>query len=246
MSADEQGASTAAHLGFARSGSASQLRARLEPVLELLARDPASLSSITDPDEAWRVHVADSLSGLDLVGEPRRLADVGAGAGFPGLVLAAALPATGVDLIESVRRKCEFIERAADSARLTNAVAVCTRAEAWAAAPPPAGGREAYDVVTARAVGRLATLAELASPLLREGGALVAWKGRRDPEEEAELERAGGELAMRGEEVRWVGPYAGSENRHLHLIRKSGPTPTRLPRRPGVAKKRPLGRRGSL
>lgn len=215
-------------------------------MLALLAHDPASLSSITDPDEAWRVHVADSLSGLDLVGKPRRLADVGAGAGFPGLVLAAALPGTRVELIESVRRKCEFIERAAEAARLANAVALCTRAETWAAAPAPEGGREQYDVVTARAVGRLATLAELASPLLRDGGALVAWKGRRDPEEEAELERAGGELAMRSERVTWVGPYAGSQNRHLHLIRKSGPTPDGLPRRPGIAKKRPFGRRGSV
>ncbi len=55
---------------------------------------------------------------------------------------------------------------------------------------PPRGGREAYDAVTARAVGRLSTLAELASPLLAPGGTLVAWKGRRDPDEEAELERA--------------------------------------------------------
>jgi len=223
-----------------------ELRARLEPVLGLLAADPASLSSITDPDEAWRVHVADSLSGLELVGSPGRLADVGTGAGFPGLVLAAALPATQVDLIESVRRKCEFIERAIAAAGLENARGVCDRAEEWAAAPEPDGGREAYDVITARAVGRLATLAEIASPLLREGGALVAWKGRRDPEEEAELERATAELAMRSEEVRPAGRESGYEHRHLHLIRKSGPTPARLPRRAGMAKKRPFGRRGSL
>ena len=218
-----------------------ELRARLEPILELLAADPASLSSVRRPVDAWRVHVADSLSGLDLVGTPARLADVGAGAGFPGLVLAAALSETRVDLIESVSRKCEFISRAIETAELANASAVCERAETWAAEPAPAGGREAYDVVTARAVGRLATLAELASPLLVDGGALVAWKGRRDPEEEAELERAESRVAMRSEEVRWVGPYAGSENRHLHLIRKSAATPADLPRRSGMAKKRPFG-----
>ncbi len=106
---------------------------------------------------------------------------------------------------------------------------------------PAAEGREAYDVVTARAVGRLGMLAELASPLLREGGVLVAWKGHRDPDEEAELERGAESLAMDPEEVRWVGPYAGSRNRHLHLIRKVGPTPERLPRRAGMAKKRPAG-----
>jgi 16S rRNA (guanine527-N7)-methyltransferase len=218
-----------------------ELRARLEPVLALLASDPASLSSVRKAPDAWRVHVADSLSGLELVGAPARIADVGAGAGFPGLVLAAALTETRVDLIESVQRKCDFIDRAIEAAGLGNATAVCARAETWAAEAPPSGGREAYDVVTARAVGRLATLAELASPLLTEGGALIAWKGRRDAEEEAELARATERVAMVAEEVRWVGPYAGSENRHLHLIRKVGPTPDDLPRRPGVAKKRPFG-----
>ena len=166
---------------------------------------------------------------------------MGSGAGFPGLVLAAALPETHVDLIESVSRKCDFITRAIEAAELGNAAVVCHRSEEWATKPPPDGGREAYDAVTARAVGRLATLAELASPLLVEGGSLLAWKGRRDPDEEAELERASPRLAMVAEDVRWVGPYAGSENRHLHLLRKSGPTPESLPRRPGMAKKRPLG-----
>jgi 16S rRNA (guanine527-N7)-methyltransferase len=221
--------------------SRAELRARLEPVLELLAHDPASLSSVRDPEEAWRAHVLDSLSGLDLVGAPDRLADVGAGAGFPGLVLAAALPETRVDLIESVARKCAFIEKAIGAARLDNARVVCARAEGWAAAQDPAGGREAYDVVSARAVGRLATLAELASPLLREGGALVAWKGRRDPDEEAELRRAAPRLGMSAEEVRAVGPSAGFKHRHLHRVRKAGPTPAGLPRRPGMAKKRPFG-----
>ena len=96
---------------------------------------------------------------------------------------------------------------------------------------PPRAGREAYDAVTARAVGRLSTLAELASPLLVAGGVLVAWKGRRDPDEEAELERAAAaRLAMEPVEIRWVGPYAGSRHRHLHVMRKTradpdGPAP---------------------
>lgn len=70
---------------------------------------------------------------------------------------------------------------------------------------------------------------------------MVAWKGKRDAEEEAQLERAAEGLAMRPEEIRHVGPYAGSEHRHLHLVRKSGPTPPNLPRRAGMAKKRPYG-----
>jgi 16S rRNA (guanine527-N7)-methyltransferase len=184
------------------------------------------------------VHVEDSLSGLELVGAPERLADVGSGAGFPGLVLAVALPGSQVDLVESVGRKADFIERAIAAAGLTNARAIAMRSEAWAAGE----GAGAYDVVTARAVGRLATLAELASPLLREGGRLVAWKGRRDPDEEAELDRAGAELAMAPAEIHDVAAAAGFEHRHLHVVVKTGPTPTGLPRRAGIAKKRPFGR----
>jgi 16S rRNA (guanine527-N7)-methyltransferase len=214
-------------------------RDALSTLVEMLATERDAPSSVRDPAEAWRVHVADSLTGLDFpqLAAARRIADVGSGAGLPGLVLAAALPEASVDLIESVGRKCEFIRLAGDRMAMSNARAICERSETWA----EGGGREAYDAVTARAVGRLATLAELASPLLTDGGVLVAWKGRRDPDEEAELERAAARLAMHPVEVRWVGPYAGSRHRHLHLLRKAGPTPEDLPRRPGLAKNRPFG-----
>jgi 16S rRNA (guanine527-N7)-methyltransferase len=165
------------------------------------------------------------------------IADVGSGAGFPGFVLAVALPEARVDLIESVARKCEFMRDAAARADIDNARVVQARSEEHAAGT----GRDAYEVVTARAVGRLSTLAELATPLLREDGTLVAWKGRRDPEEEAELERAAADLAMESQTILEVGESAGYEHRHLHVIRKTGPTPANLPRRPGVAKKRPYG-----
>ncbi|MCL4288469.1 MAG: 16S rRNA (guanine(527)-N(7))-methyltransferase RsmG [Thermoleophilia bacterium] len=220
-------------------------RARLEPVVALLASDATAPTTVIAPARAWVVHVADSLSGLafpdlDAAG---RIADVGAGAGFPGLVLAAMLPDAEVDLIESVARKCDFIERAAAAGGIANARPVNARAEDWAR--PDAPGREAYDAVTARAVARLSTIAELASPLLREGGVVVAWKGRRDRDEEAELERGHPRLAIGPEQIRPADPYAGSRHRHLHLMRKSGPTPPDLPRRAGIAKKRPRGSRGS-
>jgi 16S rRNA (guanine527-N7)-methyltransferase len=213
-------------------------RRALEVVLALLAEERASVSSVTD-DRAWQVHVADSLTGLEVpeLREAKRIADVGAGAGFPGLVLAVALPDAQVDLIESVSRKTTFITRAAAAAEIPNATAITARAEDLARAE----ARESYDVVTARAVGRLSTLAELASPLLPEGGVLIAWKGRRDGEEEAQMDRASESLAMRPEAILDVGHRAGSEHRHLHVIRKSAPTPTNLPRNPGMAKKRPKG-----
>ncbi len=213
-------------------------RRSLETVLALLAEERASVSSVTD-DRAWQVHVADSLTGLEVpeLRQANRIADVGAGAGFPGLVLAVALPDAQVDLVESVSRKTAFITHAASEAGIPNATALTIRAEDLAKGE----GRESYDIVTARAVARLSTLAELASPLLKENGVLVAWKGRRDAEEEAQMARAAGELAMTPERILDVGHRAGSEHRHLHVIRKSGPTPANLPRKPGLAKKRPKG-----
>jgi 16S rRNA (guanine527-N7)-methyltransferase len=203
-------------------------RRSLEIVLALLAEERASVSSVVDA-RAWKVHVEDSLTGLDVpeLRTARRIADVGAGAGFPGLVLAVALPDAQIDLIESVSRKTAFIARAAESAGIPNAAAVNARAEDVARGE----ARETYDVVTARAVGRLSTLAELASPLLKEGGVLIGWKGKRD--EEA--------LAMTPESILDVGHRAGSEHRHLHIICKSAATPSNLPRKSGLAKKRPQG-----
>jgi 16S rRNA (guanine527-N7)-methyltransferase len=213
-------------------------RDRLRRILDLLAEERASVSSVVDA-RAWQVHVLDSLTGLEVpeLAAARRIADIGSGAGFPGLVLAVAVPQAQVDLIESVGRKCEFMRRVTEEVEIPNTTVRNLRSEEWAAGE----GREAYDAVTARAVGRLSTLAELASPLLEHAGVLVAWKGRRDPEEERQLHSASGALAMELEGTLDVGDRAGSEHRHLHVIRKTGPTPGNLPRRPGMAKKRPRG-----
>jgi 16S rRNA (guanine527-N7)-methyltransferase len=213
-------------------------QAKLETVLALLAQERASVSSVVD-QRAWKVHVLDSLTGLEVpeLRQARRIADVGAGAGFPGLVLAVALPGARVDLVESVGRKCEFMRGAITAAGIDNATVVNERSETLAAG----GGREGYDVVTARAVGRLSTLAELASPLLETNGVLIAWKGRRDPDEERQLDNAAAAMAMKPEMILDVGDRAGSEHRHLHVVRKAGPTPDNLPRKPGIAKKRPKG-----
>jgi 16S rRNA (guanine527-N7)-methyltransferase len=213
-------------------------REKLEIVLSLLAEERASVSSVVD-ERAWRVHVLDSLTGLEVAAlrEADRIADIGSGAGFPGLVLAVALPEARVDLIESVSRKCDFMRRAAEAAEIRNAVVVNARSEDWAGAQ----GREAYAAVSARAVGRLSTLAELASPLLHADGVLVAWKGKREPAEEGQLDNAAEALAMDPEQILEVGDRAGSEHRHLYVIRKAAATPENLPRKPGIAKKRPKG-----
>jgi 16S rRNA (guanine527-N7)-methyltransferase len=125
---------------------------------------------------------------------------------------------------------------------VTNARAVTARAEEWARLPPAlGGGQEAYDAVAARAVAPLAVLVEYAAPLLRVGGVLVAWKGARDAAAESAAGRAAERLQMAVRGVERVVPFEGASNRHLHVFEKVGRTPEGFPRRPGMARKRPLG-----
>lgn len=209
----------------------------LAALLDALADDPHAPTTVREREEALRVHLADSLVALDLpaVRSAGAIADLGAGAGFPGLPLAVALPEATVDLVESNARKCAFIRTAAEAAVAGNARVVPRRAETWDA------GIGACDVVTARALAPLGVIAEYAAPLLRDEGVLVAWKGRRDADEERVAAAAAAQLGLAVEEVRPVTPYAGAEHRHLHVLRKVAPTPARFPRRPGMARKRPLG-----
>jgi len=220
-----------------RYGLARAVASQLGALLDALAADPHAPTTVREPAQAVHTHLADSLVALELpdVLTATTIADLGAGAGFPGLPLAVALPAAEVVLVESVARKCTFIRAAADAAGLTNVEVVVDRAESWSA------GAGTRDLVTARALAPLAVLAEYAAPLLREGGALVAWKGRRDAEEERDAAAAGEQLGLALEEVRPVHPYPGADHRHLHVLRKVAPTPDRFPRRPGMARKRPLG-----
>ncbi len=209
----------------------------LRALLAELAADERAPSGVRQIDQAVDVHVADSLEALAVPGvrTAAAIADVGAGAGFPGLAIAAALPQARVFLVESAARKVAFMARAADLAGLSNASPVLGRVEGWAA------GKDACDVVLARAVGPLAVLAEYAAPLLRLGGTLVAWKGAPDQAEEAAGELAAGELGLASRGVLRVEPFPGVRHRTLYLYEKVRATPDRFPRRPGVARKRPLG-----
>jgi 16S rRNA (guanine527-N7)-methyltransferase len=213
-------------------------------LLEALAAEPDPHTTVSAPDEALDAHVADSLSGLEVeaLARAKKIADVGAGAGFPGLALALALPGAGVDLIESAGRKTAVIGRLAQAAQLANARAVTARAEEWGATEAAlGGGASAYDAVTARAVAALPVLVEYAAPLLRMDGVLVAWKGARSESEEASGAAAAAAVGLTAEEVRHVEPFPAARDRHLHVYRKIAPTPERFPRRAGMAAKRPLG-----
>ncbi len=210
---------------------------QLRALLDALEQDPTAPTTATDPALAVETHVADALDGL-LVPElraARAVADLGAGAGFPGLVLAVACPDAHVELVESVGRKCAFMRRAAAAAGLANVEVVHARVEEW---PAGIGG---HDAVTARAVAPLSVLVEYAAPLLAPHGRLVAWKGARDATEEAHGMAAAVSTGLAPAPVLRVPSRPGAEHRHLHVFEKVAPTPERFPRRAGMARKRPLG-----
>jgi 16S rRNA (guanine527-N7)-methyltransferase len=210
---------------------------RLIAFHRLLVEDPRAPTAVRDPLKAIDDHLADSLVGLEIedVRAAGTIADLGSGAGLPGLPLAIALPDASVALVDSLSRRCAFLERAVAVAEVTNARVVNTRAETWP------DGLAAFDLITARALAPLPVVVEYSAPLLNVGGTLVAWRGRRNPRDEASGERAAAELGLAPVEIRHVQPFPGAEHRYLHLMSKVTETPLGFPRRPGMATKRPLG-----
>jgi 16S rRNA (guanine527-N7)-methyltransferase len=212
---------------------------RLTKILSVLAADEHAPTAVRDPTHAVDLHLADSLAALELsvLGSAQTIADLGTGAGFPGLALAVALPGAEVSLLDSQRRKCAFIERVCGAAQIGNAQVVCARAEEWRE------GLGQNDVVLARALAAQPVVLEYAAPLLRLGGTLVDWRGRRERLQEDMAEIAASELGLERVDVPRVQPWAGVRDRHLHVYVKVRETPGRFPRRPGMARKRPLGYR---
>jgi len=219
-----------------RYGLSERQREQLAALLRGLAADERAPTAVRDPARAVDVHLADSLAALELDALPARgkIADLGTGAGFPGLALAVALPESESLLVEAQARKCAFVEGLRTSAQIASAGIVCARAEEWAE------GVAANDVVLARALAAQAVVVEYAAPLLRVGGTLVDWRGRRRRAEERAGERAAARLGLERVEIRNVEPYVGARDHHLHLYLKVRETPEGFPRRAGIAQKRPL------
>lgn len=220
----------------ARFGLSPEQVEQLTKLVSVLATDAQAPTTVTDPVRAIDVHLADSLVALELIAvrESRQIVDIGAGTGFPGLALAVALTECEVTLVESQARKCAFIERMVAAAGIENVAIVCARVEEWPT------GIGAYDVALARAVAPQPVVLEYAAPLLRLGGSLVDWRGRRDVGEEDAGLRAAQQLQLERLSIQHTRPFAGARDHHLHVFLKSGETPDRFPRRVGLARKKPL------
>src|ERR1700730_11914213 len=166
---------------------------QLAVVLRMLEVDQHAPTAVRAGKRAVDVHVADSLAALELDGirAAHRIADLGSGAGFPGLALAVALPAAEIRLVESQRRRCEFLERVCADAEIENARVVWARAEEWR------DGLGCHDGVVAGAPGAPPVVLEYAAPLLRLGGSVVDWRGKRVRAQENVATRAADELGLR-------------------------------------------------
>jgi 16S rRNA (guanine527-N7)-methyltransferase len=202
------------------------------------ANQQLNLTAIEDEDAIIERHFLDSLRCAVSWGkEPLRCADIGSGAGFPGLPLKILSPAMRLTLVESVQKKATFLQQIVGMLNLTNVNILATRAEALGQDHKQ---RESYDLVTARAVADLAVLAEYCLPLVVVGGRFLAPKGMQIEAEVAAAESAIHQLGGRILAIETV-DLPTLHGRTLVVIEKISPTPAQYPRRVGIPTKRPLG-----
>lgn len=218
---------------------APQALAQLEAYFSLLLQANATmnLTAITDPDEAVPLHFLDSAS---LLRQPwlqpgMRCVDVGAGAGFPGLVLAILRPDASFTLMDALRKRVDFLSRTAEQLGLRNVRALHLRAED---AGRQKAHREQYDMALARAVASLPILCEYCLPLLRLGGQMVAYKGPQGREEALQAQRAYRVLGAEPPSLHDA-LVPGRQHVLIHAVKRK-PTPAKYPRKAGLPQRQPL------
>lgn len=195
-----------------------------------------NLTAITEPKDVAALHLLDSLSLLPLAGLKReRLIDVGCGAGFPGVPLAIAGPGLDITLLDSQKKRVDFLREACGALGLGNTRCIHGRAEEFAQ-----DEREAFDIAVSRAVAALPVLCELCLPLVKTGGRMLAMKSSHS---EDEINGAGNAVKVLGGRIEWVKDYTipGTEVIHrVVCIEKITTCPKKYPRRFALIKKQPL------
>lgn len=198
-----------------------------------------NLTAITEKGEVYLKHFFDSLTACFYFPftDSLSLCDVGAGAGFPSIPIKIAFPGIHVTIVDSLKKRIHFLEHLAEVLELENVRFVHDRAETFARLEEH---REAYDVVTARAVARMSVLSELCLPLVKKGGTFIAMKGANGLEE---LEAGQKAIKLLGgavkEKYSFSLPLEESE-RNIFLIAKEKPTPKKYPRKPGTPNRNPI------
>ena len=202
---------------------------RLRAYCHLVVAEPTAVTAVRDPERAWEVLVEDAFAAAEIVSglRPAEAVDVGSGGGSPGIPLALALDLP-VTLLEATGTKCRFLERTVATLR-----APCSVVHARSEEHARADGRDRYPLALARALAPPPVAAELVLPLVAPGGAAILWTGADvDAAAVSETARQVGGAIDAVHEVR--------ERRLLVVLGKREATPERFPRRPGVARARPL------
>ncbi|GAP96017.1 16S rRNA (guanine(527)-N(7))-methyltransferase RsmG [Leptolyngbya sp. NIES-2104] len=207
--------------------------------LVLQGNQQQNLTRITEPVDFWEKHLWDSLRGVfpKVTGSNLSAIDIGTGAGFPGIPMAIARSDWKITLLDSTRKKVNFLQDSTKALGLTNVRSMVDRVEQVGQS---SGHREAYDLATIRAVAAASVCAEYALPLLKIGGIAVLYRGQWTDEEAIALDHAAKELGGVVEECdRFETPLTHGV-RHCLYLRKTSSTPLEFPRAIGIPTQDPL------
>lgn len=198
-----------------------------------------NLTGITERDQVYTKHFYDSISlAFHLnINDIQSLADIGSGAGFPGIPLKICFPHLKLTIVDSLSKRISFLQHVSNELKLTGVELIHGRAEDVAR---QSAHRDTYDLVTARAVARLSLLNEFCLPFARKDGLFAAMKGSDPSEELAEAKFSLKELRGRLEKVESFSLPVEESARHIILIKKTGVTPAKYPRKAGIPAKSPL------
>lgn len=220
---------------------AEEIAGRFLSFTEILleANEKFNLTAIKALPDVIAKHYADCLLAEECFPAGATVLDVGCGGGFPTFPLAIARPDLRITALDSTQKKIDFVSFAAKELGLSNVTAICARAEA----PELQKYREAFDVVTSRAMARMSILSELTLPFLRVNGRLIALKGVQGKEELAEAANGIGILGGEIVEDRFCSlkTQEAEESRHLLVVVKKKQTPKTYPRQYAAILKKPLG-----
>lgn len=214
-----------------------QFRTYFELLVEW--NEKMNLTAITNQDDVYLKHFYDSISAAFYVdfSKPLTVCDVGAGAGFPSLPMKICFPEMRVTIVDSLNKRIQFLTHLSEQLGLTHVEFVHARAEEFGQNPKY---REAFDVVTARAVARLSVLAELCVPLVKPGGEFVAMKAAAAEDELKDAKKALTVLgAQKKDHHSFTLPMEESE-RTIYVFSKVKTTPKKYPRKPGTPNKSPI------
>lgn len=198
-----------------------------------------NLTGITEREQVYTKHFYDSVTlafYIDMT-QVNTLADIGSGAGFPGIPLKICFPHVKLTIVDSLNKRINFLKFVADTLGLDDVELIHGRAEEVARKREY---RDQFDLVTARAVARMAVLNEFCLPFTKVGGRFAAMKGSDPAEEVQESARSLKELRGALDQVHSFSLPVEQSDRHIVIIDKVGSTPGKYPRKPGTAAKLPL------